>query len=376
MKIAIEAQRIFRKNKHGMDFVILEIIKELQKMDTQNEYYIFVKPGEDTCLTSSGNVRVIEIKCPFYVFWEQIALPGAVRKIKPDILHCTSSTAPLSNNVPLILTLHDIIFMGKKYAGSKSFYQALGRRYRRHLLPRILPKCKKIITVSNSEKQYILEQTKITPEQLTVVYNACSSRFRILDDYRMITQKYIDDESYILFLGNTDPKKNTLRVLKAYDLYIQQSENPLPLLILDIKEKHIDTFLKEAGIDRQIKKMLRLCDYVPNKDMPYIYNGAQVFLYPSLHESFGIPILEAMSCGVPVITSNVSSMPEIGEDAALYVNPFHPEEISDQLLFLESHPEEREKMIGRGLQRRKAFSWERSAQEVLEVYENVYCTLN
>ena len=102
MKIAIEAQRIFRTNKHGMDFVALETIRELQKIDHENEYFIFVAPGEDRCLEESENVHIIELKCPTYPLWEQVALPRAVKKIMPDLLHCTSNTAPLQCPVPLI----------------------------------------------------------------------------------------------------------------------------------------------------------------------------------------------------------------------------------------------------------------------------------
>ena len=111
MKIAIEAQRIFRTNKHGMDFVALESIRELQKIDHENEYFIFVTPGEDRCLEESENVHIIELKCPTYPLWEQVALPRAVKKIMPDLLHCTSNTAPLQCPVPLILTLHDILHL-------------------------------------------------------------------------------------------------------------------------------------------------------------------------------------------------------------------------------------------------------------------------
>lgn len=114
MKIAIEAQRIFRPNKHGMDFVALEVIRELQKLDTENEYYILTAPGEDHCLTPTSNFHIVEIKCPSYPLWEQFALPRAIRRIKPDLLHCTSNTAPVFCSVPLVLTLHDIIFLEKK----------------------------------------------------------------------------------------------------------------------------------------------------------------------------------------------------------------------------------------------------------------------
>ena len=109
MKIAIEAQRIFRKEKHGMDYVALETIRELQKIDKQNEYFILVSPGDDICLQESANMHIVTVNWPSYPLWEQIGLPLALKKIKPDLLHCTSNTAPVYGNIPLVLTLHDII---------------------------------------------------------------------------------------------------------------------------------------------------------------------------------------------------------------------------------------------------------------------------
>ena len=114
MKIAIEAQRIFRKEKHGMDYVALETIRELQKIDQQNEYFILVSPGDDVCLQESANMHIVTVNWPSYPLWEQIGLPLALKKIKPDLLHCTSNTAPVYGNIPLVLTLHDIIFLEKK----------------------------------------------------------------------------------------------------------------------------------------------------------------------------------------------------------------------------------------------------------------------
>ena len=146
MKIAIEAQRIFRKEKHGMDYVVLETIRELQKIDQQNEYFILVSPGDDVCLQESANMHIVTVNWPSYPLWEQIGLPLALRKIKPDLLHCTSNTAPVWGRTPLVLTLHDIIFLEKQASRNKSSYQSLGRIYRRLVVPRILPKCRKIIT--------------------------------------------------------------------------------------------------------------------------------------------------------------------------------------------------------------------------------------
>ena len=150
MKIAIEAQRIFRPDKHGMDFVALETIRELQKRNDGNEYYIIVAPGEDHCLEESANLSIVEVACPTYPLWEQIALPLAVKRLGADLLHCTSNTAPLCCPVLLVLTLHDIIYLEPRQQRSPSLYQEMGWHYRRLTVPRILKKCRKIITVSHS----------------------------------------------------------------------------------------------------------------------------------------------------------------------------------------------------------------------------------
>ena len=249
MKIAIEAQRIFRPNKHGMDFVALESIRELQKIDKENEYFIFVSPGEDHCLQESGNFHIIELKCPTYPLWEQIALPQAIAKIKPDLLHCTSNTAPINCSVPLVLTLHDIIFLEPRQSGNKSFYQNMGWYYRRLVVPRILAKCRKIITVSHFERNRIKEFLQLPEEQIVTVYNGYSNYFYPRHDTKAVTEKYIQSENFLFFLGNTDPKKNVPRTLKAYALYRKQSKSPLPLLIADIKDDILNTILKEYDIE-------------------------------------------------------------------------------------------------------------------------------
>lgn len=152
MRIGIEAQRIFRKNKHGMDFVVLQEIKELQKLDTKNEYFVFVAPGEDRCIEDSKNVHIIVIGGRFYPIWEQYSLPKAIKEVNIDILHCTSNTAPIRCNAPLILTLHDIIFLEPRDKTNHSFYQNMGWFYRRLVVPHILKKCRRIITVSDFER--------------------------------------------------------------------------------------------------------------------------------------------------------------------------------------------------------------------------------
>lgn len=369
MKIAIEAQRIFRTNKHGMDFVALETIRELQKIDQENEYYILVAPGTDHCLTPSRNVHIVEIKCPTYPLWEQWALPRALKKIRPDVLHCTSNTAPIYSRIPLILTLHDIIFLEKRSGTNHSLYQNLGRHYRRLVVPRILRKCKKIITVSQFECNRIQNTLHLPEGVLTAIHNGYSKRFKPLEQVYDTTKKYLEAEKYILFLGNTDPKKNTPLTLKAYSLYVKQSAAPLPLLIADLQESVIDQILEEQHI-QEIKPLLSYPGYIPHADLPAIYNGASVFLYTSLRESFGIPLLEAMACGTPVVSSNTSAIPEVAGTGAVLVNPEKPEEIAAQLIQLEQDTAFRNAQIAYGLERVKAFSWEQTARRLLNIYTN------
>lgn len=142
MKIAIEAQRIFRPNKHGMDFVALETIRCLQRLDTKNEYFIFTGEGEDRCLEESPNMHITTLRCPSYPLWEQWALPRAVARVKPDLLHCTSNTAPVYGNIPLVLTLHDIIFLEKNKARTSPCTKDWDVSTEKSLFPKSLPNAK------------------------------------------------------------------------------------------------------------------------------------------------------------------------------------------------------------------------------------------
>lgn len=371
MKIAIEAQRIFRPNKHGMDFVALETIRELQKRNDDNEYYIIVAPGEDHCLEESPNLSIIELKCPTYPLWEQVALPCAVKRLKVDLLHCTSNTAPLYCPVPLILTLHDIIYLEPRQYHSQSLYQEMGWYYRRLIVPRILKKCKKIITVSHFECNRIRKALNITTERIVSIYNGYNTHFHPMEEVDMhIIQQYIPEKDFLFFLGNTDPKKNAARVLKAYSLYLKQSAVKRPLLIADLKEEYIDNLLQQEDIS-DIKTHLYYPGYIANHDLATLYNAAFAFLYPSLRESFGIPIIEAMACGTPVIIGNTSAMPEVGGPGSLAVNPYKPEEIANTLLMLETNEAQYQQQKDYGILRAQQFSWVKTANELVQLYRDL-----
>jgi glycosyltransferase involved in cell wall biosynthesis len=380
MKIGIEGQRLFRKKKHGMDIVALELIKNLQIIDHKNEYFIFVKPDEDnTVLQETSNFKIIELNGGPYPSWEQIALPKAAKHYGCDVLHCTSNTAPFFTNIPLITILHDIIYMESSYLkiliSSASTYQKFGNIYRKLVVPSVIKKSKKVITVSHFEKNRIGEFFGIkNSNKLDAIYNAVSEHFKPIknnEELKRVKEKYNLPDKYFFFLGNTDPKKNTKGTLKAFSDFLKQTEYKHKLVMLDYDKKELSKLLIEIE-DINLINHIVLTGYVTNTDLPAIYSQCDVFLYPSLRESFGIPMLEAMSCNVPVITSNTSSMPEVSGGAAHVINPLNPEEITHGLIKILNNEIYRKSLSSNGLERSKEFSWNNMAKDYLKLYEKIH----
>jgi glycosyltransferase involved in cell wall biosynthesis len=379
MIIGIEAQRIFRKKKHGMDMVALELIRNLQTIDQENEYILFIKPdADDTVLQESANFRVVRLNGGFYPLWEQIALPRAARKAGCQLLHCTSNTAPVLTRIPLVVTLHDIIYMESSYLkilrGSGSLYQKFGNLYRKFFVPWIVKKSDKIITVSHFEKKRIGQFFGMGNDpRLEAVYNGVSEHFKPVADpqeLKRVREKYRLPDHYFFFLGNTDPKKNTKGTLKAFSDYLKQTGSDRKLVMLDYDRVELEKILADIGDTELIDKII-LTGYVVNTDLPAIYCQCDIFLYPSLRESFGIPMLEAMACGAPVITSNTSSMPEVAGDAACIVNPYKPEEITTAMIQILADEELKASLISKGFVQAAKFSWKAMAEHVLKIYRDL-----
>lgn len=375
MRIGIEAQRIFRKKKHGMDMVALELINNLKLIDKENDYFIFVSPGEDRCLTSQNNFNIIELSGGSYPIWEQIALPIAAIKYKCDILHCTSNTAPLLGKTPLIITLHDIIYLENLnlLSGGATAYQKFGNLYRKMIVPTAVKRCKKVVTVSEFERKRISDFMGLK-ETLVSIYNGVGKHFKVITDKDVLAKckrKYNLPDKFLFFLGNTDPKKNTPNVLKAFAHFNNKSSEKYKLVMLDFQEGALLQILSNIGCSN-IRDQIVLLGYVPNNELPQIINLSSLFLYPSLRESFGIPILEGMACGVPVITSNTSSMPEVASDAALLANPKDYMSIANAIEEVLTNEPLRESLIRKGLERAPKFSWHQMALKYLSLYNEVY----
>ncbi len=372
MRIGIEAQRLLRPHKHGMDIVALELINALQQLDHENEYFIFVRPDEDeACLTLRSNFTLVKIPGANYVHWEQIALPRAVQRYRLDVLHCTANTAPLLLGVPLMLTLHDVLFLTQQPGiNTATAYQQLGNKYRALLVRRLINRCHKILTISIFARQQIKEILNIPNRPVEVLYNGVSHRFTepiTREQFDRARQTYQLPARYFLFLGSADPRKNMKNTLQAFIRYAQT--DPGIRLIISGKLPH---FLKQLLSPDEYAFVVDRCQfigYIHDSDLPALYAMAEIFLFTSLSEGFGLPILEAMACGTPVITSTLSAMPEVAGDAALLVDPHQPDQIADAMHQLTNDPALRRMLVERGKERVGQFSWIRTAGQLLALYK-------
>ncbi|GCD76559.1 glycosyl transferase family 1 [Thermaurantimonas aggregans] len=373
-RIGFEAQRIFRAKKHGMDFVALELLKALSKIDKQNEYFVYINEGEDPCFESHPNFKVIVHKAPYPV-WEQHWLPKRAKADKLDLLHCTSNTAPIWLDVPLMVTLHDVIYLEKNplFAPGYTPYQRFGNMYRRWVVKTAIPQANRVLTVSQYEVGNVLKFLPQIKDRLHVLYNGVGAHFQKITDslqLNTVRKKYHLPEKFIMFLGNTDPKKNTENTLKAYALIAKETNYSYKLLLGDLDKQFVKNILDRNNLS-ELFNHIHFTGYIKNSDLPAILSQAEVFLYPSLRESFGIPIIEAMACGTPVVTSSVTSMPEVAGDAALLADPTKPDDIASAALRLLSDVALRNQLIEKGLERAKLFNWENSASQLISHYREL-----
>ena len=248
-----------------------------------------------------------------------------------------------------------------------------GHFYRRWIVPKIVPKAQYILTVSEYEKVQIHQSLSVKYSNIKTIYNAYNQQFRLIEDsaaLNQIQEKYNLPNKFILFLGNQAPKKNMKRVLEAYAKYLDSETDGIALVLAESSAKDVMKLLSEIKRP-DIFKSIVLTGYVPHSDLPSIYNLATLFLYPSLRESFGIPIIEAMACGTPVITSNTSAMPEVAADAAMLVNPTKSEEIANAIKKILSNDNFYKHLKYNGLGRAMAFSWTATAEKTIKLYQSI-----
>lgn len=359
-----------------MDFVALELIKNLPTRSNQ-EYFVFVNAKDSEIDTISfQNVTFMNTSLPYPV-WEQMWLPRQVKKLNLDVLHCTANTFPVFGSVPIILTLHDVIFMEHNPLMNSSYtwYQRMGNCYRRFLVKHFLEKVNRIVTVSEFELNIMKKGFANTTveDRLSYIYNGVGKYFNeellSLTEKEALRKKYTLPDDYVLFLGNRDPKKNTPNTLKAFAKFAKLNDQ-VHLVVGDLDRSYIDKCLP-AATHQSVKERIVPVGYIDNKDLPGLLKLARIFLYTSLRESFGIPLLEGMRCGTPVITSSRSSMPEIAADAALLVDPYDIHAIAMNLHMLWHDKVRRQDYTRKGIARSACFNWMQMSREYSLIYYKV-----
>jgi len=275
-------------------------------------------------------------------------------QIRTDLIHCTIPVLPFwskPKGLKLVVTVHDII--PKLFPKAQTFRRNL---YFKFIFPHVLAQADRIISVSQSTKKDLVKHYGIDESTINVTYLGSDLTYT----KATVPKKYNLPKDYILFVGTVEPRKNLRRVIEAY-----KKLNPKESLVI-VGAKGWE---KEDIYQNSSKKII-FTGYVDSEDLPKIYSNAKVFIYPSLYEGFGIPVLEAMNCRVPVITSHVSSLPEVAGDAAIYVDPYSINDMKDAMAALLKSKKLRDEFIKKGIQQSKKFSWKKTARQTEQVYNS------
>lgn len=298
----------------------------------------------------------------------QIEIGYYSRKYGLRLIHDPTGTAPLLlAPVKRMVTVHDAVPC--VHRESSTF---LDRFIYRIWLPFALPRLDRILTVSRHTKNDLAKQFNVAMEKIVVIHLAASERFRPLneDEIDLALSHVGLCQPYILYVGSIEPRKNLIRLLEAY-AQLRRWSTEWNLVLVGTRNFWKSSPVRKTAEKLNLKPYVHFTGNIPEADLPGIYNGADLFIYPSLYEGFGLPVLEAMACGTPVITSNTSSLPEVAGEAALLVDPYNVEEIAAAMRYVLDDPDLAQELRIRGLERAKEFTWEKTARQTISIYEKV-----
>lgn len=305
--------------------------------------------------------------------WMQLVLPGIIHRDRPDLCHFTNSLAPVRQSRPYILTIHDASLFLYRHYHPWSRIAAM-----RLLLPTVARRASAIIAPTRLARRDLLETLDLPPERVHVVYEAAPEWFHRVEDAAQLDAlraKYRLPEEFTLFVGTLEPRKNLERLIRAVALAHRRGR-PIPLVLVGPSGWHLDGRHGRPGLHALVRELglephVHYLGYVPTADLPGLLTLATVFAFPSLYEGFGLPAVEAMACGAPVLTSRDTAMDEVCGDAAHLVDPYSLEGIADGLEQLFSDPALRQCLSQRALQQAQLYSWERAAAETVAIYRQV-----
>ena len=371
MRIGIDA-RFFGPYGKGLGRYTQKLILNLEKIDKENDYYIFLR-NDNFDHYRPTNPRFHKVKADYrwYSLSEQLLLPKLIRHLKLDLMHFPHFNVPVFYFGKIVVTIHDLIITNYPTTKAttlgplKYFIKHWGYRF---VILLAIKRAKKIITVSKYTKQQVIKQFKINPDRIHVTYEASdmkemdSADPAILDKYKII-------KPYLLYVGNVYPHKNIERLLNAFKRIVKQKPN-LKLVLVG-KEDYFYKRIKREVDDLNLLGQVIFPGFVPDDDLKHIYKEASVYVFPSLEEGFGLPPLEAMSYGIPVVCSNTSCLPEVLGQAAHYFDPRSTEQIISSVNKVLDDHEYRQALITKGYQQAKKYSWSYLTDKTLKIYRNV-----
>ncbi|MBO9325373.1 MAG: glycosyltransferase family 4 protein [Roseiflexus sp.] len=379
MRIGIDARFLTHPQPGGFKTYTEQLVRALLEVDPDNEYVLYVdRPPESRILSAvNATVRIVPGTAPFVGMpWrEQIGLTMYAKRDRIDVLHSLCLTAPLYAPCPLIVTIHDTIWMfpHRFTQQQKRLKRSLMDIYYQYVPKAAARRASAVVTVSQDARAAIVQHLGIPAHRVFVTYEAAAAIYQRLDrQYAIdaVQQKFGLRESFILAIGSSDPRKNIATLLHAYALLPEAIRTRHNLVIVWTHPLLAESIANQAhacGIEEHV----RFLHHVSNDDLIMLYNAALFFVFPSRYEGFGLPILEAMACGTPVIAANNSSIPEVAGDAAILVDAELPVIIAHEMARLLEDEALRREMSARSLKRAAAFSWQRCARETLAVYQSI-----
>ena len=367
MRIAIDARKL---RDYGIGTYIRNLLRHLARIDNKTEYVVLCREADRAFAAELGeNFRAVRERSGSYSVREQISVPLDLRREGADLFHAPHYVLPPLTPCRSVVTIHDCIHLRfPQYLPSR-----LGYAYARSALWIAAHRSARVLTVSEASKRDILSYFSVPESKVTVIYNAIDERFNEeppADEVMRVKERYQLNDPFILYAGNIKPHKNLERLIEAFHTIRRGELEHAKLLIIG------DEISKYATLRRtvhryKLHKHVRFFGFVPDATLAILYRLARVFVFPSLYEGFGLPPLEAMASGTPVITSNVSSLPEVVGDAAMLIDPYEPDAIAGAMRRVMLDDRLRDDMRERGLARVRDFSWERSVRRVREIYDEV-----
>ena len=329
---------------------------------------IFASPGAPPAELAPDTVRWIASRLPTghapgRILWEQIVAPVAVARAGLDVLFCPVNVVPLACPVPSVVTVHDLAFLAYPAA-----FHAAKRRYLAAMTRLSVHRARRVIAVSTHTRDDLVHRFGVRPERVTVIPNAADARFRPATDPTAIAQfKQTNNlpDRFILFVGTLEPRKNLRRLIEAFAL-IAESDAETKLVIIGAAG-WLTSDLAPLVYARGLTDRIVFTGYVSDDDLPCWYQAATIFCYPSLYEGFGLPILEAMACGTPVVTSRTSSIPEVTGETAMLIDPTDVAALARALRSVLTDKARQHEMSAAGIARARAYSWEHTAEATLDV---------